>query len=146
MLLSLHTMQRSFSLDQIEEVVTWLLTEFAGQKIMAFHAEMGRGKTTLIRALCKQLGVDDGVSSPTFSIIQEYQGRQQQRIFHMDWYRLKNEDEAIEAGVEDVIRQTEAYVFVEWPEIALGLLPSQTLHIELDIVDETTRVLRIQSA
>ena len=139
-------MQRSFSLDQIEEVATWLLTTFSNQKIIAFHAEMGRGKTTLIRALCKQLGVDEGVSSPTFSIIQEYQGLQQQRIFHMDWYRLKNEEEAIEAGVEDVLRQTDAYVFIEWPEIALGLLPSQTLNIELDIVDETTRVLKVQLA
>lgn len=116
------------------------------KKIIAFHAEMGRGKTTLIRALCKQLGVEHGVSSPTFSIIQEYLGLDGCRIFHMDWYRLKNEEEAIEAGVEDVIHQSDAYVFVEWPEMALALLPSNALHVELEIIDETTRMIKIQTA
>lgn len=137
-------MQQIFSLDQLGSAAQWILTECADKKIIAFHAEMGRGKTTLIRALCKQLGVEQGVSSPTFSIIQEYQGNDGLRIFHMDWYRLKNEEEAIEAGVEDVICQSDAYVFVEWPEMALALLPSNALHVELEIVDETTRIIKIQ--
>jgi tRNA threonylcarbamoyladenosine biosynthesis protein TsaE len=139
-------MQRIFSIDQLDSAAQWILNECSGKKIIAFHAEMGRGKTTLIRALCKQLGVEQGVSSPTFSIIQEYLGLDGLRIFHMDWYRLKNEEEAIEAGVEDVLRQSDAYVFVEWPEMALALLPSNALHVELEIMDETTRMIKIQSA
>jgi tRNA threonylcarbamoyladenosine biosynthesis protein TsaE len=93
---------------------------------------MGAGKTTLITALCKLLGVQDRVNSPTFAIMNEYQGLGKV-IYHMDWYRLENDGEARRAGVEMAIEDSD-YCFIEWPEKAINLIPSDALHIEIEIL------------
>ena len=109
--------------------------------VWAFHASMGAGKTTLIAALCtKILEVKETVNSPTFAIINQYKSAVAGAIYHMDWYRLKNEEEAIAAGVEDALAS--GYLcLIEWPGIAPRLLPDDALHIYIDVVDENTRTL-----
>ena len=106
-------------------------------KIIALYGEMGAGKTTLITTLCKIADVRDTVNSPTFSIINEYKSKYG-TIFHMDWYRLKDENEAREAGVEEAI-YSNCICFVEWPERALQLLPNNTLNIYLSAISEDKR-------
>ncbi len=99
---------------------------------------MGTGKTTFIHALCEELGVQSAISSPTFAIINEYSGTEVETIYHMDWYRLKNEEEAVNAGVEDSLLSGNLCL-IEWPENAAGLLPDDTFHIYMEGLDEETR-------
>ena len=130
-------MDMTYTLAQIEEVAQSLIKSFGHQQVWAFHAPMGAGKTTLITALCKQMGVEDRVSSPTFAIMNEYEVYDK-IIYHMDWYRLEDESEARRAGVEMAL-ETADYCFIEWPERALNLLPETTQHFEIEIVDPITR-------
>jgi tRNA threonylcarbamoyladenosine biosynthesis protein TsaE len=116
---------------------------FPDYKIYAFHGNMAAGKTSFIRALCTEKKVDDTVSSPTFSIINEY-GYAGGRIYHLDLYRVKDEQEAIRAGVEDCLYSGDICL-VEWPERAPHIFPNETLHVFFDTVDENTRKIRVPS-
>ena len=111
-------------------------------KIWAFHAEMGSGKTTFIHALCEVLKVKDAVGSPTFAIINEYMSPVAGVIYHMDWYRVKDESEALQAGCEDCI-ESNNYCFIEWAEKIPGLLPEDTLHISIETNDRQERHIMI---
>ncbi|MSP07400.1 MAG: tRNA (adenosine(37)-N6)-threonylcarbamoyltransferase complex ATPase subunit type 1 TsaE [Chitinophagaceae bacterium] len=130
-------MDMVYTLAQMEEVAQSLMKKFGTQSVWAFHAPMGAGKTTLITALCKIVGVEDRVNSPTFAIMNEYQGLGKV-IYHMDWYRLENEGDAQRAGVEMAIADSD-YCFIEWPEKAINLIPSDALHIEIEILDPEHR-------
>jgi len=125
-------MDMIYTLAQIDDVAQSLMKKFATQSVWAFHAPMGAGKTTLITALCKILGVQDRVNSPTFAIMNEYQGLGKV-IYHMDWYRLENDGDARRAGVEMAMADSD-YCFIEWPEKAINLIPSDALHIEIEIL------------
>ncbi len=133
-------MDAIFTLDQIRQVAKALWKEGQSKTIWAFHAEMGTGKTTFIHALCAELGVETGVSSPTYAIVNEYRSGKGKTIYHMDWYRLKNEEEAVNAGVEDNLLSGDLCL-VEWPENAAGLLPDNSFHVYLESLDEHTRRL-----
>lgn len=133
-------MNRVFELHELDDIAKGLLNIFQDKRIFAFHAPMGSGKTTLIAALCKQLGVTDHPSSPTFSIINEYALTQSHSVYHMDWYRLKHTEDAIEAGVQDILEMQDVYIFIEWPEMAAELLQGlPVLHIQLELVAELKR-------
>ncbi|HKZ66402.1 MAG TPA: tRNA (adenosine(37)-N6)-threonylcarbamoyltransferase complex ATPase subunit type 1 TsaE [Chitinophagaceae bacterium] len=139
-------MEHIFSLDTIEETATmfWKWTE--GLAVFAFHGNMGAGKTTFIHALCDAKGVKDTVGSPTFSIINEYEYTSNgniKKIFHIDLYRLKNEEEAIQAGVEDCL-YSDHICLVEWPDRSPGIFPEDTVHVYIDVVDSANRRLRIK--
>jgi tRNA threonylcarbamoyladenosine biosynthesis protein TsaE len=125
-------MDMIYTLAQMDDVAQSLMKKFGTQSVWAFHAPMGAGKTTLITALCKILGVQDRVNSPTFAIMNEYQGLGKV-IYHMDWYRLENDGEARRAGVEMAMEDSE-YCFIEWPEKAINLIPAEALHIEIEIL------------
>jgi tRNA threonylcarbamoyladenosine biosynthesis protein TsaE len=125
-------MDMIYTLAQMDDVAQSLMKKFGTQSVWAFHAPMGAGKTTLITALCKILGVQDRVNSPTFAIMNEYQGLGKV-IYHMDWYRLENDGEARRAGVEMAMDDSD-YCFIEWPEKAINLIPSDALHIEIEIL------------
>lgn len=131
----------TYTLNELPAVAETLMSECQGVQCWAFDAPMGAGKTTLIRTLCEVLQVTDTVNSPTFSIINHYLNASNQAIYHMDWYRLNTEQDAIEAGVEDCLYETGAWCFVEWPERASGLLPKPYWHIHIHILDEQTRSL-----
>lgn len=122
------------------------ILEFAGnKKIFALSGEMGTGKTTLIKEMCRQLGSHDHFSSPTFSIVNEYEirGENSPRIYHMDLYRLKNLEEARAAGIEEYLSGQD-YCLVEWPELAAALLPEETVRIQITAAD-TQREITIFS-
>lgn len=136
-------MQFNFSLDTIHTVAREVWSVGKDRKVWAFHGEMGTGKTTFIHTLCEVLQVSSAVGSPTYSIINEYYSPIAATIFHMDWYRLSGDEEALQAGVEDALYSNNLCL-VEWPERAANLLPPETLHIFLEIVDERNRTLRLQ--
>lgn len=120
-------MERRFRLSEIQEVAQALLQAYGDRKVIALHGEMGAGKTTFVHALADVLGVTSPVSSPTYALIHEYQYGQD-FLYHMDWYRLKDEEEAMQAGIEEILFSGQRCV-VEWPERADGLLPADTLHV-----------------
>lgn len=132
-------MEITFTHTDIAAAAAAFFKAFQNQRYWAFDAPMGAGKTTFINALCREvLHIKDVSSSPTFSIINEYESEAYGKIIHMDWYRLKDEEEAIQAGVEDAL-YAGALCLIEWPEKAAGLLPDETLYLRIDIVDEHTR-------
>jgi tRNA threonylcarbamoyladenosine biosynthesis protein TsaE len=143
-------MEWIFSLADINNVAKdfWKATE--GKTVFAFHGEMGAGKTTFIHALCDAKGVKDVVGSPTFSIINEYEyipidmGSEETKkvLFHMDLYRLKDEEEALRAGVEDALYSGHLCL-VEWPEKAPGIFPEDAVHVSIEPLDSVIRRLFI---
>ena len=138
-------MNLEFSLAELDIVVHSIAEIIGKNLVVAFHGQMGAGKTTLISALCKALGSTDTIGSPTFSIINQYNTVNGKIIYHMDWYRIKDEEEAIQAGVEDALYSGNICL-VEWPENAAGLLPDDALHLYIETVDPQTRKLQIAAA
>ena len=135
-------MELIFTLDKIQEAAVKFLELTTGYKLFAIQGEMGAGKTTFIHALCKVMGVKDSISSPTFSIINQYSASAGQTIYHMDLYRIKDENEAINAGIEDCL-YTGNTCFVEWPEKIPAIFPDKTLYIRVSVIDTNTRKLQI---
>lgn len=137
-------MKCAFTLDNIDAIAAELWQSGKGYKIWTFDGDMGAGKTTLIAAICRCLGVTDPVSSPTYALVNEYHFQQdgsENVLFHSDWYRLSGPDEAIESGLEDLFSDNSAYCFVEWPEKALSLLPETVFRVRLTNIDAGTRML-----
>ena len=135
-------MELRFHLQDIEKAAAAVWQTFPLQRIFAFHGSMGAGKTTFIHTLCALKGVTDTVGSPTFSIINEYR-YPGGKIFHLDLYRLRDEEEALRAGVEDVLYSGELCL-VEWPDRAPGLFPPDTVHIRLETLDPDTRKINFK--
>lgn len=137
-------LQISYSLADIQSAANQLWRWAYPVRVFTFSGTLGAGKTTFIHALCDVLGVKDAVSSPTFALINEYRftgDGKEQTIYHMDWYRLRDEDEAVDAGMEDSLNDTSAYCFVEWPEKAQGILPQDYVEIKLGMTDDQERLL-----
>ncbi len=117
-------------LIEIQKTAVNFLQSFPNEKIFAFQGELGAGKTTFIKALCKQLGVEDSMSSPSFSLVNEYKSKNGNPIYHFDLYRLKSAQEAFDIGMEEYLYSGN-YCFVEWPERAKGILPDETVHVSM---------------
>lgn len=138
-------MNWQFSLDNINDVANSFWQKLGSHTVVAFHGQMGAGKTTFIHALCDAKTVKDVVGSPTFSIINEYafdENGREKKIYHIDLYRLKDEEEAIQVGVEDCL-YSDHICLVEWPDRAAGLFPDDTIHVFIEPLDAKTRRLRI---
>ena len=134
-------MKIKYSIDDLDYVAQQLIAT-STFKTWLFNAPMGAGKTTLIKALAKNLGVNDLANSPTFSIVNEYLGKQG-KIYHFDLYRLKNEEEVYDMGLDEYFYK-DAWSFVEWPELATTILPENTHQITIEIIDEHTRELNFE--
>jgi tRNA threonylcarbamoyladenosine biosynthesis protein TsaE len=130
-----------FTLENLSETAETFGNLFKNYRVFAFFGPMGVGKTTFIKALCESVGVKDSVSSPTYSIINEYRFPDG-KIYHMDLYRIKDEEEAAQTGVEDCLYSGEICL-VEWPERAAQLFPDNTVRIEMDREGENTCVMNI---
>ena len=116
--------------------------EFAQQeKIWVLNGQMGAGKTTFSKVLCRELGVEENVSSPTFSIVNEYRVSDD-TVYHYDFYRLKNQNEALDMGVEDYFCSG-SWNFIEWPEKIMNLLPENVTVLELSLAEDGSRILKI---
>src|SRR5690349_21666495 len=138
-------MHFEISLQNIDAFAEQFWHKANDAKVFAFHGEMGAGKTTLITALCRKKGVTDTIGSPTFSIINEYsliEAGLIKKIYHIDLYRLKDEEEVMQAGVEDVVYSGEI-VMIEWPEKAPHLLDEKTVHIRIGLLSENKRQIEI---
>lgn len=129
--------------EELPSVASSLLKAESANKVWLFIGDMGAGKTTLIKEICKQLGVEDSMSSPTFSIINEYSTREGQKVFHFDFYRIKKEEEAIDIGTEDYFYSGN-YCFIEWPERVANLIPNQYTIIKIESVDNRTRTISMK--
>ena len=134
-------MELLYRLDDINEVAADVLNSFGERNVIAFSGEMGSGKTTLIHAICRQLGVKRNMGSPTFSIINEYES-ERGPVFHIDLYRCRDEEEAIRAGVEDCI-YSGCLCLVEWPAKAPSLFPEETIRVSLTEKDEGMRAISV---
>lgn len=118
------------NIAQLPQVAERLLGEFPEERFFAFFGKMGVGKTTLIKELCAQLGVEDNVCSPTFAIINEYSASDGESVYHFDFYRLKNLAEAYDLGYEEYF-YSGCYCFTEWTEKVEELLPEQYVRVEI---------------
>lgn len=107
---------------------------------IAFHAPMGAGKTTFTSAICRVLGVTDDVSSPTFSIINEYRDRDNRTVFHFDFYRIDNDAQAADLGLDEYF-DSGALCLMEWPENAEAFLPDDTLAVSIGVLDDGSRII-----
>lgn len=136
-------MDVSFTLENINTAASQFIKAIDNRKVVALHGQMGAGKTTFVHAICQVLGVSGAISSPTFSIINEYKAETSEVIYHLDLYRLKDEQEAINAGVEDCLYSGNLCL-VEWPEITPALFPDDTVHCYLSILGENERKLVIR--
>lgn len=134
-----NKIELEFNLTDLPKLAQTLWPYIHQHKIIAFYGEMGAGKTTLIKAICKIINIQENVNSPTFSIINEYKS-QYGSIFHMDWYRLKDAEEAYNVGIEEII-DSGNICLIEWPERAPQLLPNTTLNIYLSVISENKRKL-----
>ena len=132
-------MQVIFSLDEINQVAEKILSENP-QKVILFNGVMGAGKTTLIKALAKKMGVNGSTSSPTFSLVNEYQIPKSQYIYHFDLYRLKDEIEALDMGIDDYLYSGN-WCFIEWPDRIVNLLPDKHSVIEIKTLSDGKRHL-----
>ena len=130
-----------FSLKEIQQVAVAFTEQIKSRKVFAVYGVMGAGKTTFIHAVCDVLKVSSAVGSPTYAIINEYvyPGG---KIFHLDLYRLKDEEEAMQAGVEDCLYSGQL-CFVEWPERAPGIFPQTATAVVIEVINADTRRIRI---
>lgn len=108
--------------------------------IACFYGEMGAGKTTFIKSLCEELGVEDSTSSPTFSIVNEYRDGNDHPVYHFDFYRIKNLEEALDVGAEEYFYSGDICL-IEWPQLISELIPEQYLEISINLVGENQREL-----
>ncbi len=119
-----------------------LLKHTGGRKIIAFYGSMGAGKTTIIKAVCENLGAIDYATSPTFTLVNEYKTESGNSLFHFDFYRIKKTEEVFDFGIEEYFTG-ESYCFLEWPELIEDILPEETLRIRIEVKDDGQRILHI---
>lgn len=128
------------TLKDLEKSAAELINQFPGSRIFAFYGKMGAGKTTFIQALCKVLESNDNVTSPTFALINEYQTPINGSIFHFDFYRIKNLEEAFDLGYEDYL-YSGSYCFIEWPEKIESILPENLVEVKIEIAEDESRMI-----
>ena len=128
--------------DALQDAAADFLEFCKNKKKFAFYGEIGAGKTTFIKQICNQLGVEDVVSSPTFAIVHEYIG-DTGKVYHLDLYRIKNLDEAFEINVPGYL-DDENYCFIEWPDLIESFLPEETVLVNFEVLDELNRRITIQ--
>ncbi len=128
------------NLIELPNAATTILKDIGSHKVVAFFGKMGVGKTTLIKALCNQLGVEDVVSSPTFALVNEYLTEKEESVFHFDFYRIESIEEVFDIGYEEYIYSGN-FCFIEWPEMMVELLPESYVYLTIEENDDGTRVI-----
>ena len=133
------------SLDNIREAAKQFIAAMEDNTVFAFYGKMGAGKTTFIKAICKELGVTDVINSPTFAIVNEYRSDETgELIYHFDFYRIKKLDEVYDMGYEDYF-YSGALCFIEWPELVEEVLPGDAVKVTIEEVEDGTRSVRLES-
>jgi len=130
------------NLAELDATATSILSFAPNNRVFLFYGDMGAGKTTLIKSLCKALGVTDNISSPTFAIVNEYRAVNN-TVYHFDFYRLKTETEAMDMGFEEYLYSGN-YCFIEWPEKIPELLPENYISINIQVVADGARYITVK--
>lgn len=131
--------------SRLPEAARHFLRETSGSRIIAFYGQMGSGKTTFIKALCREMGITDTVTSPTFTLINEYSRRDDLPVYHFDFYRISKLSEVLDFGIEEYF-DSGAPCFMEWPELIETLLPPGTLRVSITVTAEGGRLIETLSA
>ena len=132
------------SLDEIGKAAQEFVAAMGDRTVFAFYGKMGAGKTTFIKAVCEELGVEDVINSPTFAIVNEYVDGRGEPIYHFDFYRIKNQQEVLDIGYEDYVYSGNV-CFMEWPELIENLLPDDAVKVTIEEEMDGGRVVRIES-
>tara|TARA_B100000795_G_C22469077_1_gene312289 strand:+ start:62 stop:469 length:408 start_codon:yes stop_codon:yes gene_type:complete len=135
-------MNTNYSLKNLPEIATAIIAS-AKSKTLLFFGEMGVGKTTLIKEICRQLDVVDTISSPTFSLVNEYQTSEAVAVFHFDFYRITDEEEAFDMGIEEYLYNND-WCLIEWPQNVENLLPLEAVKVHLSVLEDGQRNLQLK--
>jgi len=135
-------MNQTYALNELPSIAKEIIS-VAKHKILLFYGEMGTGKTTLIKEIVKQLGVKDVANSPTFALVNEYLSEKGETIYHFDFYRIENEEEVFDIGIEEYLFNNN-WCFIEWPEKVENLLPLESVEIYLSLNEDSTRTIQIK--
>lgn len=135
-------MKKFYSLNEVDSIASEIISQ-SSSKVLLFYGEMGVGKTTLIKSICKALESDDVISSPTFSLVNEYHTRNGAPIYHFDFYRIESEEEALDIGVEDYF-YSDAWCLIEWPNNIENLLPLDATEIQLEYSGNGQRTIQLK--
>ncbi len=136
-------MNKNYSLNELTAIAEEIIATTT-HKILLFYGEMGVGKTTLIKEICKVLGVEDVANSPTFSLVNEYSTNTNNTVYHFDFYRIENEEEAYDMGIEDYFYSNN-WCLIEWPKNVKNLLPLDTTSITLHLLEDGQRNIQIKN-
>lgn len=125
----------------LQQVAEKLITQFSQQRVFAFYGKMGAGKTTFIQSICRLLGSSDNITSPTFALINEYKTNEESSLFHFDFYRINDLEEAFDLGYEDYLYSGD-YCFIEWPEKIETLLPENYVAVKIEVDEDESRTIQ----
>ena len=135
-------MNRDYSIKELNQVAKEILA-FAANKKLLFYGDMGVGKTTLIKEICVELGIEDVAHSPTFSLVNEYQTNNSELVYHFDFYRIEDENEAYDIGIEDYF-YSNAWCLIEWPQNIENLVPLESTEIHISILENGQRNIQLK--
>ena len=135
-------MNKNYAITELNQVAKEILST-AKNKSLLFYGEMGAGKTTLIKELCKELGIEDVANSPTFSLVNEYHTSKNEIVYHFDFYRIEDENEAYDIGIEDYF-YGDAWCLIEWPQNIENLLPLESTEIHISVLENGQRNIQLK--
>lgn len=136
-------MKKNYTIEELPQIAKDVIAN-SKHKIILFYGEMGVGKTTLIKEIVKQLGILDNVSSPTFSLVNEYHSTNNDKVFHFDFYRIDKEEEALDMGIEEYF-YSNSWCLVEWPNKVENLLPLKSVIINITANDNQLRTIELKN-
>jgi tRNA threonylcarbamoyladenosine biosynthesis protein TsaE len=135
-------MNKNYSVTELNLIAKEILSTVKNKSLL-FYGEMGSGKTTLIKELCKELGIEDVANSPTFSLVNEYHTNNSEIVYHFDFYRIEDENEAYDIGIEDYF-YSDAWCFIEWPQNIENLLPLESTEIHISVLENGQRNIQLK--
>jgi tRNA threonylcarbamoyladenosine biosynthesis protein TsaE len=136
-------MKKTYSISELNLIAKEIIAA-SKSRMLLFYGEMGVGKTTLIKEICKELGIEDVANSPTFSLVNEYHTANSEIVYHFDFYRIEDENEAHDIGIEDYF-YSDAWCLIEWPQNIQNLLPLESTEIHISILENGNRNIQLKS-
>jgi len=135
-------MNKDYTLSELPQIAVAIIATVK-HKTLLFYGDMGAGKTTLIKAICKELGVEDVVHSPTFSLVNEYRTTTNETVYHFDFYRIASEEEAYDMGLEEYLYSNH-WSLIEWPNTIENLLPLESVAVHITLLENGQRNIQLK--